>query len=63
MTDFPFPKALHDELIKDGRAKPHPVGFPDVVSYYVREPEDVPGAVELFRMNYERLPAREGRRR
>lgn len=30
------------------------------MSYHVREPEDVPGIVELFRINYERLRAREG---
>ena len=59
--DFQFPKALYDELIWDGRAKPHPVGFANVVSCYVREPEDVPGAVKLFRMNYERLRAHESR--
>lgn len=63
VADFQFPKALHDELIRDGRAKPYRAGFASVVSYRIREPEDVPGAVQLFRMNYERLRAREGRRR
>ncbi len=62
VADFQFPKALHDELIRDGRAEPHAAGFASVVSYHIREPEDVPGAVELFRINYERLRAREGRR-
>ena len=27
------------------------------MSYHIREPEDVPGAVELFRMSYERAKA------
>jgi hypothetical protein len=57
VADFQFPKALHDELIRDGRAKPHGAGFAGVVSYRIREPEDVPGAVQLFRMNYERAKA------
>jgi Family of unknown function (DUF5519) len=41
--------------------EPHRAGFAGVVSYRIRGPEDVPGAVELLRMNYERLRAREGR--
>jgi luciferase-like monooxygenase len=54
VADLPFPREIHDELIATGRAKPHAAGFPEVVSYPIREPEDVPGAVELFRMSYDR---------
>ncbi len=54
VADLPFPRAIHDELISDGLAQPHRGGFPAVVSYYLRGPEDVPGAVDLFRMNYDR---------
>ena len=54
MADLPLPGAVHDELISDGLAEPHRGGFPATVSYYIRGPEDVPGAVELFRMNYDR---------
>lgn len=65
VADLAFPREVHDELISGGRAKPHGAGFAGVVSYRVREPEDVPGAVELFRMSYERARAaaerREGR--
>jgi deazaflavin-dependent oxidoreductase (nitroreductase family) len=53
-ADLPFPRKIYDELIATGRAKPHGAGFAGVVTYIVREPDDVPGAVELFRMNYER---------
>ena len=66
VADIPFPRALHDGLISNGRAEPHRGGFPAVVSYRIRSPEDVPGAVDLFRMSYERAKAaaarREGRR-
>ena len=66
VADVPFPRALHDELISDGLAEPHRGGFPAVVSYRIRDPEDVPGAVDLFRMSYERAKSaaerREGRR-
>ncbi len=61
-ADFRFPREVRDELIRSGRAIPHPA-FPNsrtTASYRIQTPEDVPGAVELFRMNYERLRAREG---
>jgi hypothetical protein len=46
-----FLREIHDELISEGKAKPHGAGFLGVVSYHIREPEDVSGAVELFRMS------------
>jgi hypothetical protein len=54
VADLAFPRKMHDQLISDGRAKPHGAGFAGVVSYHIREPEDVPGVVELFRMSYDR---------
>jgi hypothetical protein len=54
VADLTFPRKIHDELIVDGRAKPHGAGFAGVASYHIREPEDVPGVVELFRMSYDR---------
>jgi hypothetical protein len=63
VADLPFPREIHDELIADGRAKPHGAGFVGVVSYPIREPEDVPGAVELFRMSYDRAKSAAERRR
>jgi hypothetical protein len=62
MADLTFPRAVHDELISDGLAEPHRGGFPAVVSYYIREPEDVQGALDLFRMSYDRARAAERRR-
>jgi hypothetical protein len=64
LADFSFPREVREELIRSGRAIPHPA-FPDsrtVASHRVRGPEDVPGAVELFRINYERAVARAARR-
>jgi hypothetical protein len=63
LADFSFPREVREELIRSGRAIPHPA-FPDsqtVASYRVRSAEDVPGAVELFRLNYERAVARDAR--
>jgi hypothetical protein len=62
VADLTFPRAVHDELISDGLAEPHRGGFPAVVSYYIREPEDVQGALDLFRMSYDRARAAERRR-
>jgi hypothetical protein len=62
VADLTFPRKIHDELISDGRAKPHGAGFANVVSYHIREPEDVPQAVELFRMSYEFAKAAAERR-
>ena len=54
VADLPFPRTVHDELISEGMAEPHRGGFPAVVSYYLRDPIDVPGAVDLFRASYDR---------
>jgi hypothetical protein len=63
-ADFRFPREVRDELLRSGRVIPHPA-FPSsrtTASYRIRSAADVPEVVELFRMNYERLRAREGRR-
>jgi Family of unknown function (DUF5519) len=62
VADLTFPRKIHDELISDGRAKQHGAGFANVVSYHIREPDDVPRVVELFRMSYERAKESAGRR-
>jgi hypothetical protein len=58
VADLQFPRAVHDELIAAGRAGPHRGGFAAVVSYRLRHPSDVPGAVELFRIAYDRATDR-----
>ena len=55
VADLPFPRAIHDELIAAGRAKPHQAGVAGFVSYPICRPEDVPDAIALFRQNYERI--------
>jgi hypothetical protein len=62
VADLTFPREIHDQLISDGRAEPHGAGFPAVVSYHIREPEDVPRVVELFRMSYDRAKTAAERR-
>jgi hypothetical protein len=62
VADLPFPREVHERLVSEGRAEPHRGGFRGVVSYRLRSAEDVPGAVALFRMGYERARAAAERR-
>jgi hypothetical protein len=60
-ADLPFPGRVRKELVAEGKAQLHHV-LPETgwVSDPIRGEEDVKGALELFRLNYERLTA--GRR-
>ncbi len=55
MADLPFPIKIRTELVAAGRANVHHV-LPESgwVTYYMRTPDDATGAIELFRLNYER---------
>jgi luciferase-like monooxygenase len=62
LADLPFPVKVREELVASGKAREHHV-LPQTgwVSYPIRGDEDVAGALELFRRNYERLTARSKR--
>jgi hypothetical protein len=55
VADLPFPKSIREELVASGRARPHHV-LPDSgwVSYYMNDAKDAEGAIDLFRLNYDR---------
>ena len=59
LADLPFPVRVRKELVAAEKAEEHHV-LPQSgwTSYRIRGPEDVEGALELFRMNYERIVAR-----
>lgn len=59
LADLPFPKKVREELVSEGRAQPHHV-MPETgwASYRIRGLEDVEGALELFRLNYDLLVSR-----
>ncbi len=54
LVDIPFPKRVRDQIVAAGEAEPHHV-LPDTgwVSFYVRQPEDVPRAIELLQRSYQ----------
>src|SRR5438128_1590334 len=59
---FSFPKQVWAELMDAGRIVPHPV-FPDSVGPAARRIEDdvdVRDVIELMRLNYDRIAARDG---
>ena len=64
LADLPFPRAVRDELIAAGRARPHHV-LPDSgwVSFRIESPGDVENAIELFRLAYDRAVAARTRTR
>ncbi len=63
LLDIPLTRLLRDEAVKTGRALPHHI-FPRStwVSFYVRAEADVPNAVALLRLNYERWQAQDAER-
>ena len=54
VVDIPLPTRLRDEVVAAGRAQPHHI-LPDTgwISFYLRQPEDVSAAIELFRLSYD----------
>jgi hypothetical protein len=61
LADLPFPVRIREQLVREGRARPHHV-LPQSgwVSYPIRSEADVPGAIELFRLAYDRAVAQRG---
>jgi hypothetical protein len=55
LADLPFPKDVGKKLIAQGKASLHHfIPQSGWISYYISQ-EGVPGAIELFRMQYERM--------
>jgi hypothetical protein len=54
LVDIPFSIKVRDELIAAGRAEAHHVLLKiGAVSFFLREAEDVPRAIELLRLSYQ----------
>lgn len=54
LVDIPFPKAVRDRIVADGRAEAHHIlqdsGW---VSFWLDEPVDIEEAIDLLRESYE----------
>lgn len=59
LADLPFPIEVRKELVALGRALPHHI-YPESgwVSYWIRNSDDIPAVVDLFKIQYERLRIR-----
>ena len=55
IADLPFPRRVRDELVAEGRARPHHV-LPESgwITVSIGSPDEANEALELFRMAYER---------
>jgi hypothetical protein len=55
IADLPFPRRVRDELVAEGRARPHHV-LPNSgwITVSIRSPAEAENALGLFRMAYER---------
>ena len=64
LVDIPFPTRVRQEVVAAGQARPHHV-LPDSgwVSVYLRQPEDVEGAIALLRRSYQIASAQHARRK
>lgn len=59
LADLPFPTKLRNELVEEGRARPHhALPSSGWVSRSIRGAADVDEVIALFRLNYDRLKAR-----
>lgn len=55
LLDIPLTKSLREQLVSEGRARPHHI-YPRSgwISYYIHAGTDVAGALALLRLAYER---------
>lgn len=61
LVDLPFPVRVREELVRGGRAQVHHI-LPESgwVSFPIRREDDIPGAIALLRLAYERAVAKAG---
>lgn len=59
-ADIPYPRRIRDELVAAGRTGPHHV-HPDSgwTTLYIRDDHDAQTAIDLLRLNYDRITVRQ----
>ncbi len=62
MLDLPFPVRMRRDLVSAGRAKAHQM-LPNTgwVTFRIRSEHDLPAAVDLLRLNYDRMVGAQAR--
>lgn len=63
LVDIPFLKKVRDQVVADGKAEPHHI-LPDSgwISLFLRQPQDVDTAIELFKQSYALAVVQQSRR-
>jgi hypothetical protein len=56
LADLAFPMSMRNELVKSRRVTTHHV-LPQSgwVSYWIKDKDDIPAVIELFKLQYQRL--------
>jgi hypothetical protein len=56
LADLPLPKEVGKKLIAQGKASPHHfIPQSSWTSYHISGPADVPGLIQLFRIQYDHM--------
>jgi Family of unknown function (DUF5519) len=56
---FAFPRGVRAELMEQGRVGPHPIDSPGLAARRIETSADVHEVIELMRLNYDRIVARD----
>ncbi len=62
MADPPVTPDVREELLSEGRARPHRAGVKGYISYPIRSPEDASVVIDILGWNYDRAKAAAERR-
>ena len=63
IADLPVTPEMREELLSEGRARPHRAGVKGYISYPIQNPEDVSVVLEILGRNYDRAKSAAEKRR
>ncbi len=62
IADLPVTPDMRENLLSEGRARPHRAGVKGYISYPIQSSQDVSAVVEILSQNYDRAKAAAERR-
>jgi hypothetical protein len=62
IADLPVTREMREEILAQGRARPHRAGVMGYISYPIENPEDVSVVLEILSRNYDRAKTAAERR-